>query len=121
MPRKETTDSKVEEFETLLNALIFFCGSPVLRKNALRMAYLLVFHPLWLKFKTTKQQATQWRTKRVISVLVPDFCQDTFVMMIPYQQQVVKMPLRTDLMLSEEQKHFISAKFNKEEKTSSQR
>ena len=33
-------------------------------------------------------------------------------MLIPYQQQVVKMPQRTDLMLSEEQKHFISAKFN---------
>ena len=55
MPRKETADAKVEEFETLLNAMVFFCGSPILRKNAIRMLYLQVFHPLWLKVKIAKQ------------------------------------------------------------------
>ena len=84
MPRKQTADAKVEEFETLLNALVFFCGSTVLRKNAIRMVYLMVFHPLWLKVKTSKQQATAWRTKRVVSVLVPDFCTETFAMLIPH-------------------------------------
>jgi len=56
-----------------------------------------------------------------VSVLVPDFCNDTFVMLIPYQQQVVKMPLRSDLQLSEEQKHFITAMFNAEGKLSAHR
>jgi hypothetical protein len=42
-------------------------------------------------------------------------------MMIPYQQQVVKMPMRSDLCLSEEQKHFITAMFNAEEKQSEHR
>lgn len=55
MPRKQTNDSKVEEFESLLNATVFFCGSAELRKNAIRVLYLAVFHPLWLKVKTTKQ------------------------------------------------------------------
>lgn len=41
-------------------------------------------------------------------------------MLIPYQQQVVKMPLRTDLALSEEQKHFITAMFNAENKKGAQ-
>ena len=58
LPRKSASDVKVEEFETLMNAMTFFCGSPTLRKNAMRMIYLLVFHPLWLRFKTQKQQAT---------------------------------------------------------------
>lgn len=121
MPRKQTSDSKVEQFENLLSAMIFYCGAQSLRKNAMRILYLMVFHPLWLKFKTAKQQATAWRTKRLVSVLVPDFCNDTFVMLIPYQQQVVKMPLRNDLQLSEEQKHFITAMFNAESKLSSHR
>ena len=56
-----------------------------------------------------------------MSMLVPDFCPDTFVMMIPYQQQVVRMPMRSDLSLSEEQKYFITAMFNAEEKKSSHR
>ena len=54
MPRKQTADAKVEEFESLLNALVFFSGSTALRKNSIRLLYLMVFHPLWLKVKTTK-------------------------------------------------------------------
>ena len=96
--------------------MVFFCGSTVLRKNAIRLLYLMVFHPLWLKVKINKQQATAWRTKRVISMLVPDFCTETFVMLIPYQQQLVKMALRQDLVLSDEQKDFITAMFNMEGK-----
>ena len=84
MPRKQATDAKVDEFEQLLQAAVFFCGCPALLKNSLRLLYVMIFHPLWLKFKTTKQQATQWRTKRMLSVLVPDFCQDCFVMLIPF-------------------------------------
>lgn len=58
MPRKQTTDVKVEEFENLLNAMVFYCGSTLLRKNALRVLYLMVLHPLWLKVKISKSQAT---------------------------------------------------------------
>ena len=57
-PRKETTDAKAQDFEQILNALVFFAGSPVLRRNALRTLYLAVLHPFWLKFKQSKQQAT---------------------------------------------------------------
>lgn len=42
-------------------------------------------------------------------------------MLIPFQQQVVKMALRQDLLLSEEQKDFITAMFNIEGKQGSQR
>lgn len=55
MPRKQTSDAKVEEFEALINAMVFFAGSATLRKNAIRMLYLLIFHPFWLKVKTVKQ------------------------------------------------------------------
>lgn len=34
--------------------MVFFCGSNVLRKNAIRLLYLMVFHPLWLKVKVSK-------------------------------------------------------------------
>ena len=86
----------------------------------MRLLYALVFHPLWLRVKVTKQQAHAWRTKKTVTFLVPDFCQDTFVMLVPYQQQVVKMPLREDLVLSQEQKHYILAMFNEENKRQGQ-
>ena len=92
-----------------------------LRKHALRLLYALVFHPIWLKVKVTKQQAHAWRTKRLVTFLVPDFCQDAFLMLVPYQQQVVKMPLRDDLVLSQEQKHYVEAMFNEETKRQGER
>ena len=54
--KKTTADNvKYEEFETILNALVFLSGSMKLRKHALRLLYALVFHPLWLRIKVTKQ------------------------------------------------------------------
>ena len=42
-------------------------------------------------------------------------------MLMPYQQQVIKMALRNDLTLSDEQKDYIGAMFNAEGKMSNAR
>ena len=52
--KKTSADVKYEEFETILNALVFMSGSMKLRKHALRLLYAFVFHPLWLRIKVTK-------------------------------------------------------------------
>jgi len=42
------------QFETLLNALVFFCGNSSTRKHSIRLLYLIVFLPFWLKIKVIK-------------------------------------------------------------------
>lgn len=105
------SEAKVEQFETILNALIFFSGCKTLRKHAMRLLYLVVFNPFWLRVKVSKLQAHAWRTKRQVTFLIPDFAQETFVLLVPTQLQVVKMPMRDDLMLSDEQKNYITTMF----------
>lgn len=88
---------------------MFFSGSMSLRKHSLRLLYLIVFNPFWLKVKVSKTQVN-YKDKRAVSFLIPDFCQDSFIMLVPYQLQMVKQPLRHDLSLSEEHKSYIFAR-----------
>ena len=43
--------------EILLSSLVFLCGSQSTRKNAMRLLYATVFHPMWLKVLIKKEQA----------------------------------------------------------------
>jgi hypothetical protein len=54
------------------------CGLNQTRKAALRLIYLIVFLPFWLKIKVTKQ-STERGSKRQITFIVPDFSQDSFI------------------------------------------
>ena len=44
----------LEKFESVINALVFFSGSTSLRKHSLRLLYLIVFNPFWLKVRVSK-------------------------------------------------------------------
>lgn len=96
------------QFESVLNALVFMCGLTQTRKAALRLIYLIVFVPFWLKVKVTKT-GTDRGAKRQITFIVPDFSQDSFVQLFPTTLQIVRMPVRDDLILSQEQRSFIVA------------
>ena len=76
--------SGTEQFEELINAVLHFCGSKQLRANSVRLLYLMVFSPLFLKVKVTKSQANKFRTKRTVELLVPDFSLGTFIMLAPF-------------------------------------
>jgi hypothetical protein len=53
---------QLEKFETLINSLVFFTGNQVIRLHALRLLYLIVFNPFWLKVKVTKCPMHQSKT-----------------------------------------------------------
>ena len=46
----------VTEFEQLLNALVFFMGSPTLRENAILMLFVCVYQQLWIQTKVQKNK-----------------------------------------------------------------
>lgn len=81
----QKSEDKCEQFEKTLNALTFFSGFGTFRKHALRLLYLIVFTPFWLRVKVTKLSAHAWRSKREVTFLIPDFCQDTFLMLVPFR------------------------------------
>ena len=53
---------------------------------------------------------------RNLTVLIPDFCQDSIFQLIPYSIQAIRMPARDNLILSEEQKMYIEYRFNNNHK-----
>ncbi len=81
-----------EQFESVLNALVYYAGYKPLRKHAIRLLYLIVLSPFWLRVKIQKSSANASRAKRTVELLVPDFCLVTFLMIVPYQEQTVKQP-----------------------------
>ena len=96
--------------EYLLNALVFFMGSPILKRNALRVIQICMFHQVFLTQKIIKQQQPNGSTKRVVQIYVPEFITKSFVVILPYHAQKIQQPLKEDLLLTEEQKMFITSR-----------
>ena len=66
---------------------------------------------MWLSTKVTKYQAVNGAYKRSVSLIVPDFCIDYYIFIVPTISQIIRKPLRSDLVLSDEQKMCIESKF----------
>ena len=69
----------IPKFEQLLNALVFFAGSLTLRENSLLLLYVSVYQQLWICTKIQKQQLASGQIAKNLSVLIPDFCQDSII------------------------------------------
>jgi hypothetical protein len=68
----------------MLNALVFFSGSQQTRKHSIRLLYLIVFLPFWLKVKVTKTANEGGKgAKRQVAFIVPDFSQESFISLVP--------------------------------------
>jgi len=52
--RAFTQSKSTEKFDLLLNSLVFFLGYKQIRINCLRLLYLTVLNPFWLKVKIQK-------------------------------------------------------------------
>lgn len=50
------TPEESGKFEQLLNALVFFMGSSLLRESSVLLLYVCVFQQLWITIKVSKQQ-----------------------------------------------------------------
>ena len=59
-----------------------------------------------------KAQAPSGQVLRNVSILIPDFCQESLFQLIPYTIQVIRMPARDDLMLTDEQKMYVTQRFD---------
>jgi hypothetical protein len=94
-----------EKLESLINACVFFAGSNLTRKPAVRLLFFIVFNPTLLRTKISKLP----KGTKQLQILVPDFCEATFLMMAPFSVQAVRQPLRDDLLLTDEQKDYIRA------------
>ena len=75
-----------EKLESLLNACVFFAASNLTRKPAVRLLFFIVFNPTLLRTKISKLP----KGTKQVQVLVPDFCEATFLMMAPYSVQAVR-------------------------------
>lgn len=69
----------------------------------MRCLFVTVFNPVLLKLKVSKG------LRKKVEVLVPDFCVGTFAFLVPCQVQMIRQPMRDDLMLSSEQRDFVNA------------
>ena len=49
-----------------------------------------------------------------ISILIPDFCQDSIYQLVPFTVQAIRMPMKDELILSEEQKMYVQYRFDKD-------
>ena len=72
--KQEASPSK---FEQLLNSLVFFLGYPILRENSILLLYICVYQQLWICTKTQKIQAPSGQLLRSLTILIPDFCQES--------------------------------------------
>ena len=77
-------------------------GSPILKRNALRVIQICMFHQVFLTQKIIKQQQPNGSTKRVVQIYVPEFITKSFVVILPYHAQKIQQPLKEDLLLTEE-------------------
>ena len=83
----------------LLNSLVFFSGNSILKENALYLIYIAVFESAWICTKVTK---TQIPNVKQANIILPDFAQDAIIQLIPYTLQAIRMPMRDDLLLTDE-------------------
>ena len=82
---KKTNESQeVSKFEMLLNALVYFLGSAIMRENCMLLLYIQVYQQLWICTKVQKLQAPNGQMVRNLTVLIPDFCQNSIFQLIPY-------------------------------------
>jgi len=113
---KGMTSSKKQsdggKFEQLLTALVYFMGSQMLRENCMLLLYIAVYQQLWICTKVQKSQAPNGQLMRNVTVLIPDFCQESLFQLIPYTIQAIRMPAREDLMLTDEQKMYVMSRFD---------
>jgi len=86
----------------MLQATVFFSGSHV-KKYSSKLLFIMIFNPVLLKTKITKHGS-----HKLVQILIPDFFVQTFMMLIPFQVQVVRQPLRDDLLLSKEQQNYVN-------------
>jgi hypothetical protein len=100
------------KFEQLLTALVYFMGSQTLRENCMLLLYIAVYQQLWICTKAQKAQAPNGQVMRNVTILIPDFCQESLFQLIPYTIQVIRMPARDDLMLTDEQKMYVTCRFD---------
>lgn len=99
----ETDDKGVPQtpkFQLMLNALVFFTGSQLMRENSILLLYVHVYQPLWICTKVSKSQLVP--NSKNVTILIPDFCQDAIIQLIPYTVQAIRMPMREDLLLTDE-------------------
>ena len=97
----------------LLNALVFFSGNQMLRENSLSMIYISVFESAWICTKVSK---TPIPNMRQATIVLPDFAQDAIIQLIPYTLQAIRMPMRDDLLLTDEQKLFVESSYKHSQK-----
>lgn len=98
---------KASKFEELLNALVYFMGCALLRENCLLLLYVQAYQQLWITTKIQKMQAPSGQLLRSLTVLIPDFCQESLYQLIPYTIQAIRMPAKDALILSDEQKMYV--------------
>jgi hypothetical protein len=102
---------KTSKFEQLLNALVYFMGSAMLRENCILLLYVQVYQQLWITTKIQKIQAPSGQLLRSLTILIPDFCQESLFQLIPYTIQAIRMPAKDSLILSDEQKMYVDYRF----------
>jgi hypothetical protein len=98
-------------FLSMLNALVYFCGCPLVRESSLLLLYVMTYEPLWICTKVSKSSVPN---QKEVTLLIPDFCQEAIVPLVPYTIQAIRMPLREDLLLSQEQQLYVSSHYGKE-------
>lgn len=117
----ENGEVVVPKFEQLLNALVFFAGSPMLRENSLLLLYVAAYQQLWICTKIQKQQLPSGQIVKSLSILIPDFCQDSLFQLIPYTVRAIRMPARDDLILSDEQKMYVELRHQNNQRLNQER
>lgn len=55
--KKANESQEVSKFEMLLNALVYFLGSTIMRENCMLLLYIQVYQQLWICTKVQKLQA----------------------------------------------------------------
>jgi hypothetical protein len=85
---KDSQDVAV--YENFLNATLFFCGSISIKSNALRALFITIFQPVLLNTKVSKQLLPNGTYRKQLQLYIPDFCFNTFIMLVPSVSQPLK-------------------------------
>jgi len=80
-----------------LSPIVYFCGSPLLKKNAVKVVFLGSFWKVILKVKQSH------------TLQMPDWVENAIVSIFPVSFQPIEMPVEVELM-SEEQQMLILTK-----------
>ncbi|CDW71951.1 UNKNOWN [Stylonychia lemnae] len=109
--KERQEDLKIQE--NFQSAVLFFIGSNILRKNAVRLLQIILFHQVYLMQKLQRQQQPNGIVKKNLVIYAPDFIVNAFIMTLPHYSQIVKQPMRDDLVLTEEQKMYVQSRLVK--------